>query len=78
MVKTIDLKARPLINPLTPEDEIIIDKVIEQHHHLEDLISRCESCGLDMTKHRERHDMHKHVAHKLKEFFFPNQLPPLE
>lgn len=70
------LPVTPLINPLTEQDRIAIEHVIARLPAIEDLLHRANACGLDVADRQAKHQMHKEIATKLKEHFFPAQLPP--
>lgn len=70
------LPVRPLHNPLTSEDEVILQNVIERTAVHADLAARMKEAGLDVSDHENRNAVHHHVASTLKKLFFPTQLTP--
>ena len=71
----IKLPVHPLINPLTEHDLLAIEEVLRQGHMIADLLHRAAACDVDVGEHFTRHTMHQVVAKKLKDHFFPDQLP---
>lgn len=72
----LNIPVQPLMNPLTQDDHNILQKVLEDNRAHKDLIERCAECGLDMHERMARAEMHKEVASKLIEKFFPTMLSP--
>lgn len=72
----IKLPVKPLINPLTDNDRIALEHVLARLPEIHDLLHRAEACGLDVADRMAKHEMHKVIATKLKEHFFPVNLPP--
>lgn len=66
---------KPLHNPLSHDDEAIIHQILARLKIAEDIILRAADCGLDVAGRYEQHKMHEAVANKLKQRFFPDQLP---
>jgi hypothetical protein len=73
--KQVKLPVMPLHNPLTPEDEAMLNHVISRLPIIEDLLHRAALCGLDVAERGARHEMHKAIAGQIKKHFFPDQLP---
>ena len=71
----VKLPVKPLINPLTEQDRIAIEHVLDRLPHIKDLLLRAHECGLDVADRMAKHEMHEVIATKLKEHFFPTQLP---
>lgn len=76
--ETVKLPVKPLINPLTPDDESAIDSVLQRLPMIEDLIQRAAEVGLEVGPQAERHEMHKVIAQRLKTHFFPKELPAVQ
>jgi hypothetical protein len=74
----VKLPVNPLINPLTEQDRIAIEHVLARLPEIHDLLHRARECGLDVDDRFAKHEMHKVIATKLKEHFFPTQLPPAD
>ena len=70
------LPVQTLLNPLTENDRISIEHVLDRLPVIQDLLHRAHACGLDVADRQAKHEMHKEIATKLKEHFFPPQLPP--
>ena len=70
------LPVRPLINPLNSEDEATLRKILHNALAHSDLIERAKACGMDMSEHEARNEMHKHVAGTMIKLFFPPNLTP--
>lgn len=66
----------PLHNPLSAEDEAVLDNIRTVLPVISDVIARAKDCGIDMTAHSERHANHENAVRKLKERFFPTTLRP--
>ena len=62
---------KPLLNPLTEEDYAALQHVINQAAVHADLITRCANCGMNMEEHSSRNTMHKEVAQRMMDQFFP-------
>jgi hypothetical protein len=77
-VDTTQLPVRPLINPLTSEDESLLRSVLERHYAHADLIERAKQCGLDMSQQESRNQLHGQVAKAALELFFPTTIVPPE
>lgn len=73
-----NMPVHPLINPLTEEDRIAIETVLNRLPMIYDLLHRAEQVGLDVAAHKDRHEMHKVIAERLHTHFFPKQLPAVE
>lgn len=71
----IKLPVKPIHNPLNHDDEAIIHQILERLKIAEDIILRAADCGLDVAARYEHHKMHEAVVNKLKQRFFPDQLP---
>lgn len=65
--------AMPTINPLTPNDCDCLDKALASIAITKELLSRCESCGLDVKPLEAILVDHETKARKLKAEFFPNR-----
>jgi hypothetical protein len=72
------LPVRPLINPLSSEDEAVLESVMAKSAVVHDLTERMKACGIDVSQHQDRNSMHHHVASTMKQLFFPAtlQIPP--
>ena len=69
------LPVKPLINPLTEQDRIALEHVLARLPEIQDLLHRVAACGLDVQDRQDKHNMHLEIATRLKEHFFPPQLP---
>jgi hypothetical protein len=70
-----ELPVRPLENPLGPNDEQAINFVLQRIAIGYDMIKRAADVGLDVEARMQQHQMHHRLVGKLKERFFPDQLP---
>lgn len=77
MTNPMTLKVAPLVNPLSENDRIAIEHVLARLPEIKDLLKRAEVCGLDVADRLAKHDMHEAIATRLKEQFFPQNLPPM-
>ncbi len=70
------IPVQPSLNPFTPDDKELLLKIVgESAKHL-DLIQRAEEAGLDLGEQKQRAIMHRDVASKLLEKFFPGTIYP--
>lgn len=69
------LPVKPLINPLSEADRQAIENVLSRLPEIKDLLLRAEACGLDVADRLAKHDMHAAIAERLKDHFFPKNLP---
>lgn len=76
MAQQVLLPVTPMLNPLSQEDLARLQEILETNKAHQDLINRCEQCSLNMEERRARADMHREVAKKLIEQFFPTNLSP--
>jgi hypothetical protein len=72
------LPVRPLHNPLSAEDEAIINNALHRTTVHHDLIERMKQAGIDTSEQEARNAMHHHVASTLKKLFFPAGMVPIE
>lgn len=75
MSDSVKLPVKPLINPLSDEDRVVIEQVLARLPEIHDLLHRAEACGIDVTDRRAKHEMHHAIAHRLHAHFFPKELP---
>lgn len=78
MSEPLKLPVKPLINPLTEQDRIALEHVLARLPEIQDLLHRANACGLDVADRQAKHDMHAIIATKIKEHFFPPNLPPAD
>lgn len=73
------LPVRPLINPLTSEDEALLRQVVQKTMAHADMIERMKQCGIPVSDHEDRNGMHRHVASEMIRLFFPPTItsPPV-
>jgi hypothetical protein len=71
----VKLTVRPLINPLTEDDRMLLEQVMNHLPMIEDLLHRAERCGCPVTERWQKHEVHKQVATALRDHFFPVELP---
>lgn len=67
---------QPSLNPFTSDDKDLMLKIVAESAQHMDLISRAEEAGLDLTEQKQRAQMHRDVAAKLLEKFFPGTIFP--
>lgn len=72
------LPVRPLYNPLSAEDEAIINNAIQRTAVHDDLMRRMNEAGIDVSEQEARNAMHYHVASTLKNRFFPSGMVPID
>lgn len=71
----IKLPVKPLLNPLTEDDRVLIEQVMTNLPMIEDLIHRAEACGCPVDDRKAKHEVHKEISKALYKHFFPAQLP---
>lgn len=75
----MDLPTKPLMSPLTDNDRDTLQRIISRKlsHHV-DHIERCEKCGIDMSAHKQVHDLQLAHAQALMDQFFPQTINPMQ
>jgi hypothetical protein len=73
---SIGLPVHPIINPLSAQDEEILDNAKQKNAAIADLIARANHVGIDVTQHAGRNQLHADTIDKLKEMFFPTTMTP--
>lgn len=71
----IRLPVRPLLNPLTDDDRLLLEQVINHLPMIEDLLHRAERCGCPVGDRWQKHQVHKEISSRLMDHFFPVELP---
>lgn len=70
--QTVKAAARPLMSPLNSDDETALRNILARKLSAHaDHIQRCENCGLDMSSHRQIHDLQIQHAQAMLDHFFP-------
>ncbi len=71
----IELPVKPLHNPLSAEHEQILQWVMPRLPVAEDMLLRAAAAGIDIGDRGARHEAHVAIANKIKQLYFPDQLP---
>lgn len=78
MSEPLPLPVHPLHNPLTTDDEAVLDNVLAVHRVVSDVIERAHRCGMDVSQQQGRNAVHHQSATAFKAHFFPVGHRPLE
>lgn len=76
MDNQIPLPVVPLHNPLSTDDEAVLDNILHVHSIVADVLARAKDCGMDVQNQIERNANHHLAATKFKQRFFPISLKP--
>lgn len=72
---TYKVPVKPLHTNLTPDDEAILNSIAAHHPVIADFLARCHNCGLDVAQHIGQVEAQAQFVKKVKQQFFPDQLP---